>query len=97
MLQCNRKHQCFTCDPDGVCTPVYDYKRLVVSQHGNLKGPHQMKAEIYARGPITCAIYATAGLDRYKGGVYAESVKKLDLNHVVSVIGWGVEDGVEYW
>jgi cathepsin X len=43
---------------------VYDYKRLVVSQHGRLKGRQQMKAEIYARGPITCSIYATAGLDK---------------------------------
>jgi hypothetical protein len=29
--------------------------------------------------------------------VYAEAVKKVRLNHVVSVVGWGVEDGVEYW
>eukprot|EP00878_Enallax_costatus_P022790 GHUV01024201.1.p1 GENE.GHUV01024201.1~~GHUV01024201.1.p1 ORF type:complete len:156 (+),score=36.47 GHUV01024201.1:1207-1674(+) len=56
-----------------------------------------MKAEIYARGPITCAIYATDALDRYTGGIYAEAVKRINLNHVVSVIGWGVEDGVQYW
>jgi cathepsin X len=34
---------------------------------------------------------------RYKGGVYAEAVKRVHLNHVVSIIGWGVEEGVEYW
>ncbi|WIA30454.1 hypothetical protein OEZ86_000538 [Tetradesmus obliquus] len=95
--KCNPKHQCFTCDPAGACEPVYDYKRLVVSQHGRLQGRQQMKAEIHARGPISCSIYATDALDRYKGGVYAEAVKKVHLNHVVSVVGWGVEDGVEYW
>eukprot|EP00879_Flechtneria_rotunda_P016136 GHRR01016880.1.p1 GENE.GHRR01016880.1~~GHRR01016880.1.p1 ORF type:complete len:283 (+),score=84.42 GHRR01016880.1:592-1440(+) len=95
--KCSKKHQCFTCTPEGVCRPVYNYKRLVVSEHGNLKGPEQMKAEIFARGPITCGIYATEGLDRYQGGVYAEHSKRIELNHVVSVIGWGVEDGTEYW
>jgi hypothetical protein len=29
--------------------------------------------------------------------VYAEAVKRVHLNHVVSIIGWGVEEGVEYW
>lgn len=34
---------------------------------------------------------------RYKGGLYAESVKEVEINHVVSVVGWGVEHGEEYW
>jgi hypothetical protein len=67
-LQCNHKHQCFTCEPNGACSPLRHHQRLVVSQHGTLQGRHQMKAEIYARGPITCGIMATAGLDAYTGG-----------------------------
>lgn len=31
------------------------------------------------------------------GGVYAEKSKRIELNHAVSVVGWGVEGGVEYW
>eukprot|EP00195_Chlamydomonas_chlamydogama_P008010 CAMPEP_0202897830 /NCGR_PEP_ID=MMETSP1392-20130828/6500_1 /ASSEMBLY_ACC=CAM_ASM_000868 /TAXON_ID=225041 /ORGANISM="Chlamydomonas chlamydogama, Strain SAG 11-48b" /LENGTH=370 /DNA_ID=CAMNT_0049583581 /DNA_START=38 /DNA_END=1150 /DNA_ORIENTATION=+ len=95
---CHDMQQCYTCWPEGPCEAVYSYKRLVVSEHGKLAGPGEMKAEILARGPITCSIHASDNLDKYTGGVYAEYLPDLPrLNHVVSVIGWGVEEGVEYW
>ena len=39
-----------------------------------------MMAVIYARGPIACGIMATSP----------------EINHIVSVAGWGVENGTEY-
>ncbi|PNH09602.1 Cathepsin Z [Tetrabaena socialis] len=95
--KCHAREQCYTCWPEDGCLPVYDYNRLTVSEHGRLKGVHQIKAELFQRGPISCGIDSTDAMDTYTGGVYAELKEKPSINHVVSVVGWGVEAGVEYW
>ncbi|BDA50271.1 Cathepsin Z [Coccomyxa sp. Obi] len=100
---CTDLQQCFTCDPappyNGSCFPVTDYERLTVSEHGRLAGRANMMAEIKARGPISCSINATRALDKYKGGVFAQYNEDQSVNHMVSVVGWGVENatGIEYW
>ena len=104
---------CMNCEtssdtPAGVCFPVQSYTRYFVSEYGKMPNPtiHQMKAEIFKRGPISCSIdanYITNG--QYLPGdiVTVTSPKnetaEWDLDHVVSVAGWGVDEqsGMEYW
>ncbi len=31
------------------------------------------------------------------GGIYMERKENPGINHVISIVGWGVEEGVEYW
>ncbi|KAK9803659.1 hypothetical protein WJX72_009115 [[Myrmecia] bisecta] len=94
---CNKLDQCFTCWPGSGCNPISEYNRLMVSEHGRVRGAKDMKAEIWKRGPITCGISATEGLDAYMGGIYAEYQTMPTINHIISVVGWGQEDNVEYW
>ena len=56
-----------------------------------------MKAEIFARGPISCGVDANAEMEAYTGGIF--SSKGSSINHIISIAGWGVEPttGDEYW
>jgi cathepsin X len=56
-----------------------------------------MKAEIFARGPIGCGIDATNLFEAYTGGVYSQKQLFPMINHEISVLGWGVQNGTEYW
>jgi cathepsin X len=53
-----------------------------------------MAKEIYARGPISCGIDAAPILE-YTGGIASDAGDYVD--HVISVVGWGQEDGIPYW
>ena len=79
------------------CTPITKFNRWKVSQYGAAIGVDAMKAEIFARGPIVCGIDATAAMDAYIGGIFSEDNPKIRINHDISLVGWSVENGTEYW
>ena len=56
-----------------------------------------MKAEIFARGPISCGMESTVKFSQYTKGIYSEAVQRPLLNHEVSIVGWGNEGSTEYW
>jgi cathepsin X len=98
--QCTPMMQCGTCDPTGECASIPKYKTYMVGDYGSISGVTQMQAEIYARGPISCGIEATPTLEKFRGGyVYSEYDPTPEINHIIAVVGWGVEanNGTAYW
>ena len=70
-----------------------------VAEYGFLSGADKMKAEIYQNGPISCGIDATSKLERYNGGIFSQQLDNPQINHEISVTGWGLDEetNTEYW
>ncbi|KAF0972217.1 hypothetical protein FDP41_009525 [Naegleria fowleri] len=90
---CTDMNACYTCSTFGAsnCHPIPNFKRYKVGQYGIIKGSDNMKSEIFARGPITCAIQVTPEFERYTGGVFNQVVANPQVNHIVGVVGFGVD------
>ena len=89
-------------DDDGLegCFSVEPDVRYYVSEYYNLSGADQMKAELYANGPISCGIHVTDNFEyNYFGGIYSESVEIPIANHEISVVGYGFDEATEteFW
>jgi len=95
--KCSDINTCGTCDPSGKCVAIKNFKKYKVGDYGSISGVNDMKAEIYTRGPISCGIDVTDGLENYKGGIYSEYHWFPMINHIISVVGWGIENSTEYW
>ena len=59
--------------------------------------PAVMKTELMTNGPFEVSFTVYEDFMTYKSGIY-QHVTGTDLGrHAVKLVGWGVEDGVEYW
>ena len=79
------------------CWAVTNYKHYYVSGYRSVSGAKEMKKELALYGPLGCGVSVTDKFEDYKGGIYEESKLFPMINHEISVVGYGVENGTEYW
>jgi len=81
------------------CWAKKNFTRYFAEEYGYVRGVQNMKKEIWKRGPIGCGVDATAKFDKYDGGIFSQRKRHPQINHEISVVGWGkdADTGEEYW
>jgi cathepsin X len=82
----------------GACTEIDIFPNATVAEYGMVDegDVDAIKTELYVRGPVAATVNAEPLLE-YKGGIYTDDSEPQQTNHIVSIVGWGTEDGQEYW
>lgn len=60
----------------------------------------ELKAALFGHGPVSIAFQVVDGFRDYSTGVYTSDTCKngtMDVNHAVLAVGYGTENGVDYW
>ena len=98
-LKCTDVSFCENCMPNKGCSRPKKYHTYRVKEYAHIEGDtnsdqeKNMMAEIYHRGPISCAISVTEELVHFKGGsVFTDKTNASELNHEISVVGYGVDE-----
>ncbi|CAI5720013.1 unnamed protein product [Peronospora effusa] len=94
---CTDRDVCENCLPSKGCFPQKTYDKYYVSEYGTTLGEQQMMAEIYARGPIACSVAVTDEFLKYSGGIFDDKTNATDVDHAISIVGWGEENNVPFW
>ncbi|KAF4658886.1 hypothetical protein FOL47_007791, partial [Perkinsus chesapeaki] len=62
-----------------------------------LRTNESIKHEIMTNGPVSASYYVYEDFFAYKSGVYKHTTGTHGYGHVVKIIGWGKEEGEDYW
>jgi cathepsin X len=91
---CSPINTCKTCgtftENGGTCRAITHFPNATIDDFGSVSGVSAMKSEIYKRGPISCSLNANI-LETYHSGIINRPFIPRIPNHVVSVVGWGLE------
>jgi len=100
---CDAVNTCKDCSRDAMgrsyCWPISNFTNVRVEEYGSVSGIERIKAEIYARGPVSAGIDANSILNMTNTYYKIEAstcAKYTSINHVVSILGWVQEEEAVY-
>lgn len=76
----------------------YEEDRVKFEDAYSVKGTvENIKEELMTKGPFEVAFTVYEDFMTYKEGIYQHVTGSRLGGHAVRIVGWGVEDGIEYW
>ena len=103
---CSPANTCRTCDTfagmGGACTEIDFFPNATVHEYGMIEFDdnvvERIMTEIVVRGPVAATINAEPIVE-YKGGVFTDDSFSDETNHIVSIVGWGMDEetGSKHW
>lgn len=73
------------------------FKKYKVENTSQIRGAQKIKEEIYNNGPVITSMSVYADLENYTGGIYEHTHGSLLRGTLVTIVGWGVSNGNNYW
>jgi len=87
-----------SCDsPSLYSTPYAKDRHQFASAYSIASNVAAIATEILNNGPVEAAFTVYEDFLTYKSGVYQHKTGGVDGGHAVKLIGWGTENGVDYW
>jgi len=79
-------------------TATVAYKKYYAKSFYWLSSIDQIKQNLYASGPVETGFSVYDDFMNYKSGIYKKGpTAKILGGHAVKIVGWGQENGTEYW
>jgi len=78
--------------------PVYNQGAKVSGSYYTYRGDEDlMKKLVYEHGAVLAGVKSAGPFGSYKGGVFSGCHPGTAIDHAISVVGYGTENGVPYW
>lgn len=79
------------------CSDNSEMKMYKAKEAHTFSNIESIKAELMANGPIQTGFMVYKDFLKYKSGVYTQESNEFVGGHAVKIVGWGTDNGIEYW
>merc|ERR550539_272208 len=78
--------------------PVYNQGVRISGVHYTYQGDEElMKRMVYEHGAVVSGVKSEGPFQSYGGGVFAGCAPGTATDHAITVVGYGTDNGVDYW